>query len=335
MLRLRHATVIAVGPEPGPIQRLEISIDGAQRGAICDVALMGPAVVGDQLIVNVEALDLGLGSGGFDVVHVNLTRGLDHIGPSAAHVMKLNYTSLQHVVAPVEGDAIQTPVSRPVAIIGLHGQLAPVTWAALEHSPGLRIGFVQTVGGALPGGLSDVVRELRARAMLDGYVTAGAAYGGEREALTTIGAIEHGCAQLGWTAAICGPGPGIIGSASALGHGGMVALDSAHAALALGAPTILVPRMSSGDQRERHRGLSHHTRTVLELLLAPVVVGLPVDTEVDVPSRHERRPVDVDVDGYRASGLPIRTMGRTIDEDPLFFAAALAGGTALALMASQ
>ncbi len=29
------------------------------------------------MIVNVQALDLGLGSGGFDVVHVNLTRGLD------------------------------------------------------------------------------------------------------------------------------------------------------------------------------------------------------------------------------------------------------------------
>ena len=32
------------------------------------------------MIVNVEALDLGLGSGGFDVVHVNLTRGLEVAG---------------------------------------------------------------------------------------------------------------------------------------------------------------------------------------------------------------------------------------------------------------
>ena len=28
------------------------------------------------MIVNVEARDLGLGSGGFDIVHCNLTRGL-------------------------------------------------------------------------------------------------------------------------------------------------------------------------------------------------------------------------------------------------------------------
>ena len=55
----------------------------------------------------------------------------------------------------------------------------------------------------------------------------------------------------------------------------MAALDSAHAALALGAPTLLVARMSSGDERERHRGISHHTLTVLDLLLEPVTVALP------------------------------------------------------------
>ena len=58
--------------------------------------------VGDEVIVNVQALDLGLGSGGFDVVHVNLTRGLEGEGEEGANVMKLNYTSLQHAVAPVE-----------------------------------------------------------------------------------------------------------------------------------------------------------------------------------------------------------------------------------------
>ena len=39
---------------------------------------------GDEVVVNVEALDLGLGSGGFDVVHVNLTRGLEGGGGRAA-----------------------------------------------------------------------------------------------------------------------------------------------------------------------------------------------------------------------------------------------------------
>ena len=54
---------------------------GLRRAAVADVGLLGVAEVGDEVIVNVEALDLGLGSGGFDIVHVNLSRGLGGGGP--------------------------------------------------------------------------------------------------------------------------------------------------------------------------------------------------------------------------------------------------------------
>src|SRR6202023_1266587 len=163
----------------------------------------------------------------------------------------------------------------PVAVLALHGQLAAVAWAFSRGAPGKRLGYVQTEGGALPGSHSSTVRALRERGLLAGHLTAGAAFGGEQEAITTAGALHHGLRTLGWDAAVCGPGPGIVGSSSPLGHGGMSALDSAHAALALGAPTLLVARMSSGDERERHRGISHHTLTVLDLLLEPVTVALP------------------------------------------------------------
>ncbi len=93
--------------------------------------------------------------------------------------------------------------------------------------------------------------------------------------MSTAGALHHGLVTLGWDAAVCGPGPGIVGSGTPLGHGGMEALDSAHVALALGCPTLLVARISSGDGRLRHRGISHHTLTVLDLLLEPVTVALP------------------------------------------------------------
>jgi len=165
---------------------------------------------------------------------------------------------------------------------------------------------------------------------------------------------------------VCGPGPGIVGSSSPLGHGGMFALDSAHAALALGAPTLLVARMSLGDPRMRHRGISHHTLTVLDLLLEPVTVALPAgmrspvgtdlragleavgggaiprrsELELDVErpariARHDWRRAPVDLPAYVASGLPAETMGRGSTEDPLFFAAALAGGATLAELAAQ
>ncbi len=134
---------------------------------------------------------------------------------------------------------------------------------------------MQTGGGALPGSLSRDVAELRERNLLCGHVTASPAYGGEHEALSVPGALDAAAHRLGWDAILAGPGPGIIGSATQLGHGGMTALDTAHAALALGMTTLLSPRLSAADPRDRHRGVSHHTLTVFELLLAPVTVGRP------------------------------------------------------------
>ena len=39
---------------------------------------------------------------------------------------------------------------------------------------------------------------------------------------------------------------------------------------------------------------------------------------------------EADLEGYASSGLPARTMGRSIEDDELFFKAALAGGAVLA-----
>ena len=343
--------MLVAGPPDAVEQRLAIDAGGERRTAIADVGLVGPSEAGDEIVVNVEAVELGLGSGGADIVHVNLTRGLDGLGTPGAHVMKLNYTSLQHAVLPVEeGDAEATPVAPQlplkgaVAVLALHGQLAPLAWAygqaggAAGRGGGgesgvceqpRRLGYIQTAGGALPGGHSCVVRELLQDGLLAGHLTAGAAFGGaDGDAITTAAALHHGLTELGWDAAVAGPGPGILGSGSALGHGGLQALDSAHTALALGCPTLLVARMSSTDLRARHRGLSHHTRTVLDLLLAPVRVAIPAGEE-PVDERHRWRALGTDLAGYAASGLPTRSMGR---EDPLFFAAALAAGTALAEM---
>lgn len=388
MLQLRRAIVIHAGPPDGSEQELTIELGGHARRAIADVALVGASQARDEVIVNTEALDLGLGSGGYDIVHVNLTRGLagepspaypgsthphfaypdsTHPHPAYPHVMKLNYSSIQHAVSPVESERRpDLPLRRPVAVLALHGQLAPVAWAYAQALPDAKLGYVQTEGGALPGGHSRTVRALRAQGLLAGHITAGAAYGGEREAITTAGALHHGLETLGWDAVVCGPGPGIVGSSSPLGHGGLAALDSAHAALALGCETLLVARMSSGDPRSRHRGISHHTLTVLDLLLAPVTVTLPagmrspvgadlraglgsvfggalpnrpgLELDVERPARitrHDWRRAAVDLPAYAASGLPSRTMGRGLTEDPLFFGAALAGGSALGALAQD
>ena len=352
MLKLRRGTVVALDP-------LTVSVEGEERRAWADRGLVGEVAAGDEVIVNTEAQDLGLGSGGFDVVHVNLSRGLEGAAAAGAHVIKLNYTSLQHPVAPVEDGREAQSSALPVLVIPVHGHLAPAAWAAAQARPGLRVGFVQSSGGALPGGLSRDVADLRERDLLQRHVTAAPAYGGESEAISLVGAIDAAARRLGWEAAIVGPGPGILGSASHFGHGGMAALDSAHAALSLGLPTLLSPRLSSSDPRPRHRGLSHHSAAVLELVLGAVRVPVPeaelegwplLDTEAPeggsaqaalddlietCRGRHDIAVERIDLDGYAASGLPSQTMGRSIDEDPLFFAAPLAAGRALAGAAGE
>jgi hypothetical protein len=145
----------------------------------------------------------------------------------------------------------------------------------------------------------------------------------------------------------------------------MAALDSAHVSLALGCPTLLVARMSCSDTRVRHRSISHHTLTVLDLLLDPVTVALPGGMRSPVGAdlraglrgvfastksaaasgddvarpariaRHDWRRAAVDLPGFVASGLATESMGRPPIEDPLFFGAALAGGTALSELLSS
>jgi hypothetical protein len=376
-LELRRGTVVSTEP-------LTVEIGEERRPAWADEVLLGEMREGDEVVVNVAALDLGLGSGGFDVVHVNLTRGLEGGGgPGGEHVIKLNYTSLQYPVNPVEahtvarfethgtggkgtaeaGDSVArfgideisgkgiteetgvggkspaaaetgAPVAVSALVLPLHGHLAPAAWAAAQASPGVQVGYIQTGGGALPGSLSRDVAELRERGLLCGHITAAPAYGAEFEALSTVGALDA-AHRLGWDAALVGPGPGIIGSNTEFGHGGMVALDSAHAALSLRLPTLLAPRLSVGDPRERHLDVSHHTYTVLELLLAPVEVAVPEGEDSiaaaleEASGSHRLRSAPVDLDAYAASGLPTTTMGRPLAEDPLFFAAPLAAGRLL------
>src|SRR6476469_1830205 len=93
--------------------------------------LTGEVAPGDEVVVNTTAVDLGLGTGGWHVVHWNLARrGWDAPGPG--HVLKLRYTSLQIDTGVAEERPTEAPTSLnglPVVVCGLHSQLAPVAAA--------------------------------------------------------------------------------------------------------------------------------------------------------------------------------------------------------------
>ena len=183
VLKLRRGTVVSADP-------LEVEVAGERRRAWADD---GPgrarARSATRSIVNTAAIDLGLGSGGFDVVHVNLTRGLE--GGETPARRPRDEAELHLAPAPGRADRgagrsrLPAPVRRmPVLVLPLHGHLAPAAWAAARHARGVRIGFVQAGGRRLPGSLSATSRELRSRGLLAAQVTVAPSYGGELEAIS-------------------------------------------------------------------------------------------------------------------------------------------------------
>src|SRR5919204_4271069 len=124
MLTLRRGRVSAVVERHEGLVRIEV--DGVPCVAYPD--LTGPVVLDDDVVVNVQARELELGSGGFDVLYANLTRGLDLPAADGAHVMKLPYTPLQFAVRHGEEEAAlpDSLNGMPVVACSLHSQVAPV-----------------------------------------------------------------------------------------------------------------------------------------------------------------------------------------------------------------
>jgi Protein of unknown function (DUF3866) len=319
-LTLRHGTVTAVTERLAGVVRLEV--DG--RSCIAYPRLTGPVAIGDNVLVNVQAAELGLGSGGFDILHANLTRGLELPPEPGAHVMKLPYTSLQHAVRHAEEDSGAWPdglAGTPVVCCSLHSQVAPVC-AGLGREPA--VAYVQLGGGALPVSLSDTVRVLGAQGFLNAAVGVGPCLDGDVACVSAASALLWS-AREGFDAVICSIGPGVVGTGTRYGHGGLAAAEAVNAAGAVGGRPILAPRVSAADTRERHRGVSHHTLAAIELCLGPLTVAWPEG--LDVPA--EVGAVEyVDILGWQeaCAGLPLEHMGRGPDEDPWFFAAAYAAG---------
>jgi len=299
---------------------VRLEVDGVP--CVAYPRLTGPVALGDDVVVNVQARELGLGSGGFDVLHANLTRGLGLPPEPGAHVMKLPYTSLQYAVrhAEEDGTATERLGGMPVVCCSLHSQVAPA-FAGL--GAGVRLAYIQVPGGALPVPLSDAVRALRQRGLLERTVAVGACIDGDVACVSTAAALAS-CAGDGFDAVVCSIGPGVVGTASRWGHGSLGVADALVTARALGGRPILAARYSDADARDRHRGLSHHTLSLL---------ALAGDVDVAWPSGAERpegleRAVPVDTGDWReaCAGLPLSHMGRGVDADPRFFEAAYAAG---------
>jgi hypothetical protein len=343
MVRLRFGRVLEVTAErPGAVE-LRVEVEGAEADAVAYPALTGPVRPGMRVLLNTTAVALGLGTGGFHLVVATDDPPAGEPGPG--RVVKGRYMPLQALVESVEETHAQELdragglAGVPVVVAPLHSLVAPIAAGAVAAGAG-RVVYVMTDQAALPGPLSRLVPRLCDAGLLHGFVTAGQAFGGEVEATTVWTGLLAAVAVLGADVVVVADGPGNLGTSTRWGVSALASGNSLNAAHTLGGRPIAALRVSFADPRDRHRGVSHHSLTILgEVCLVSATVAVPSLAEPQRTTmwdalrsaRLEERHQLVEAAGETAlralddAGVAVDSMGRTPADDPAFF---LAGGAA-------
>ncbi len=354
MIRMRRGVVQKITSHRTGISELLVELEGELQKAVNYDSLTGEVVAGDEVILNTTAVYKKLGTGGAHFVLANLSNTEIDV-PEAGHIMKLRYTPYQVKVLSVEEadspyaafmQQANSLEGTPVIIGTLHSMLAPAA-AALKKlaNKQLKVVYLMTDGAALPLTLSRLVWELREKGLIQHTVTCGHAFGGDLEAInvyTGLLACKH---VLGADVILVAMGPGIVGSGSRFGFTGVEQGEIINAVNLLGGRPIAIPRISFADARERHRGLSHHSRTALgTIALTKATVVLPkllpeklelVLQQVEESTISHKHDVAI-IEGQPALAalaeyqVKVTTMGRHVEQDPEFFLAAGAAGVYVA-----
>jgi len=351
-MRLVWATVQAVTVPGVGIELLDVDVDdGSAAQAVGYPALSGPCETGDRVLLNTTAVGLGLGTGGrhFVVARLGDGQGVALDAPSSGHIMKLRYSPVQLDVLSVESPesphhsvmSQATSLSGlPVVCCGLHSHVPLVAAAIKALGPDMRVAYCMTDQAALALPLSQVVRASVSAGLIDTTIACGQAFGGEHEAVNLhsgLLAARHVCHA---DVAIVAIGPGVVGTATPFGHGGVVQGEAINAVASLGGTPVACVRMSFADARERHQGVSHHTISALtRVALAPARVALPFlasEFSDAIADQLEKAGVwrlhtpalvgEQATDEPSLRGVEVTTMGRRPADDPAFFHAAYAAG---------
>ncbi|GAA1429002.1 DUF3866 family protein [Microlunatus lacustris] len=352
------------GGWPGAVELVVARPDGAEVRALAYTALMAAPLVGDRVLMNVAALERGLGTGGYALVIAALTPdgALRGQPPQpAGHLVKARYLPQQAMVAGADeqgsphhallADADDLG-GLPVLVADLHSALTPALLAVAHDRPGTRVVYVMSDQGALPLAFSRTVASLREAGLLAGTVTVGQAFGGDLEAVTVHSGLLAARLALGADLVVVSQGPGNLGTGTRWGFSGVGVGEAVNAAATLGGRPVGSLRVSTADARPRHRGLSHHSITAYgRVALQPADLAVPdlagaaalhgiagldvvvaladaLDAAVAALTRH--RAVRVPLDGLdvalTGSPVPMSTMGRRLEGDPAYFLAAAAAG---------
>ena len=347
MIRWRSGTVSDIGQVRRGAVELQVSTEEGTLRALAYPDLVGEPLLGDRVLLNVTALTLGLGTGGYALV-VAIPDRLPPDRDEPGHVVKARYTPLQATVLAIdEQDSPHHAVLRdaddlggmPVVVADLHSALTPILAGVRENGRSPRVAYVMTDGGALPLAFSRSVEQLTAAGWLTASVTVGQAYGGDIEAVTLHTGLLAARHVLNADLAIVTQGPGNLGTGTRWGFSGVASGEAVNAIGAIRGRAVAALRISEADPRERHRGVSHHSLTALgRVALAPadvVVPRLPDSFGAEVIAAAQsltppHRLVHVEVDGLReavaAAPAKASTMGRALDQDLAYFLGCAAAG---------
>ncbi len=328
-----------------------VDVDNREMPAVNYDALTGDVEEGDLVFVNTSAMELGLGTGGFHFVMGVMFRERLPLSREDGHIMRLRYTPYQFPVKCVEEnetyrermEAFTTLSEMPVILCALHSQLAPAACALKKLSgAAAKIAVIITDGAALPSVLSNLLVQLKEKKVVSHVITCGQSFGGDYEAVNIYGAMIFAKQILSVDAVLISQGPGSVGTETRYGFSGVEVGGLVNAVNVLGGTAIVVPRISFADARERHRGLSHHTKTVLkDIALTPALVPVPdmaeerlnqvlqqlKDEKIEAKHTVLRVSGNEGLEAMSEFGLDVKTMGRSVDEDAEFFLAASAAGT--------
>jgi Protein of unknown function (DUF3866) len=187
VIRWRDAVVTSVRREwPGAVE-LDVTAGGVRLPALAYPALTGRPQVGDRVLLNVTALELGLGTGGYALV-VAIPERLpdDPPGPPGpGHLVKARYTPLQVTVLGVDEQAsphhgvladADDLGGMPVIVADLHSALPAILTALRRDLTGGTDGLggvngpsgTDGLGGADGAGGADGPSLTVAYVMLDG-----------------------------------------------------------------------------------------------------------------------------------------------------------------------
>ncbi|MCS6861805.1 MAG: DUF3866 family protein [Abditibacteriales bacterium] len=355
--RRRRGRVTAIHWAQDDVAFVEVEVDGASARAVNYTDLTGAVAIGDEVLLNTVAVELGLGTGGYHFVMANLSR-LPEAAERPGHIMKLRYTPLQINVLSIEEqnspyhDVLKDARSlqgTPVVVGTLHSQIAPAA-AAVKTIRGTdcHVVYVMTDSAALPMAFSHLVRQLKQNGLIDATITTGQSFGGDYEAVNVYSGLIAAKEVAGADFILVAPGPGHVGTGTVYGFSGAEQAQVLDAAHALGGKAIAVLRLSFADPRQRHQGVSHHSLTTLGALThssAHVVVPLLeaqqqalIEQQLNSAGITQKHHVVWGIDGragidaLKGCGINVTSMGRSVDADPAFFLSASAAGAYAARM---